>query len=198
VSFDGTSQYISLPTMNFSGLAQGFTTNFWFKYEPPNTGRRWQKIVDFGRGAGADNIVFSQYSSTLDASIELWNGNSKGYTLVSGGFPANTWIHYVWVVQKNTSSSSSSWKIYQNGELVKTATSMKYPVTASTSNYIAKSHWAADSYYAGKVDSFGVFMWPLQQADATLLFQSRAIKASYKSYCDPLLWSWSQSRSRPC
>jgi hypothetical protein len=166
ISFNGNQQYISLPRMDFSSLSSGFSFSFWFKNEAG--GNNWARIFDFGNGAGADNIAFSQYGSSTDTFLQLWASSTRSSAVVSQGFPLNAWSHYVWVVQRT--GSSSTWRVCLNGQLVLEVSYMLYPTSATNLNYIAKSNWN-DPYFLGKLDSFGIFQQPLDQPQAVMLFQ---------------------------
>ena len=79
-SFDGNGQYISFPTLDFSGLTAGFAFSFWFKDEGSGN---WAKVIDFGNGAGADNIVFGRRSGSRDAGAEIFHGGDSQSLVVT-------------------------------------------------------------------------------------------------------------------
>jgi hypothetical protein len=167
ISFNGNQQYISLPTLDFSSLSQGFSFSFWLKNEA--SGNNWARVFDFGNGAGVDNIAFSKYGSSTDIFLQIWASNVRSSAVIPKGFVSNTWFHYVWVVQRI--GSSSTWSIYQNGKLILEVSNQLYPTSAIRFNYIGRSNWG-DPFFLGKLDSFAIFKQPLQPVQAVTLFQS--------------------------
>ncbi len=165
----GNQQYLALEPLDFSSLPDGFSISFWFRHEPvAGIDSSSTKVFDFGNGPAADNIVFGRNGSTADAILRIYASLSEYHTeTIRNGFVANTWVHYVWVVQR--AGSLSNWTVYQNGVRVLQASKRYYPRAPTYLNYVGKSNWASEPYFAGKIDSFGVFQWPLQQAHAAIL-----------------------------
>ncbi len=178
-SFDSSlQQYVSLPALDFTGLSQGFSFSFWFKNEVTNNANtNFARIFDFGNGAGSNNILFGQYGTSNDAFMQIFTSNGNPSTSISQGFLLNTWFHYIWVIQRQSATSTlSTWRVYQNSKLVAELANMQYPTAATRLNYIARNHWN-QAWFKGKVDSFGIFQSPVQAGQVALLQGQAAILA---------------------
>jgi len=174
VRFNGTEQYISLEPLDFSSLLDGFSISFWFKHEPREgtNATNTTTIFDFSNGSGACNIAFGKTAFAPNATLLISASSSEWHTeTIQQGFPPYVWKHYVWVVQRT--GSLSTWRVYQDGVLVLQAKRRSYPRARTTLNYIGRSRLGFP-YFVGKMDSFGVFQWPLQQAHAAMLVGTKA------------------------
>ncbi len=126
------------------------------------------KVFDFGNGPSTDNIVFGRNGPSADAILRVYASPSEYHTeTIQQGFVANTWMHYVWVVQR--AGSLSNWTVYQNGVRVLQASKRYYPRAPTYLNYIGKSNWPEEPYFVGSIDSLGIFQWPLQPAHTAML-----------------------------
>jgi hypothetical protein len=177
LALSGVEQYLVLPAMDLSVLP-AFSISVWFKDEGSGAGA---KICSFSNGPTHDRLVMSKQGSTTDLSLVIGNGIGAGLVLdsfiLTGGFPLNTWVHYVWTAEKN--GTKSTWKLYQNGVLVSTALNKQYPITFSSLNYIGKSVLTSDAEFKGKVDSFMIVPFALQPGQISLLFQATSSIVSF-------------------
>jgi hypothetical protein len=171
-------QYVLLPPMDFTGLSRGFSFSFWFRHDAGVSENAHQaRVFDFGNGANVNNILFGKNQHSNDAVMCIYGSNSM-CTTISQGFVQYTWYHYVWVVQRTSATSTSStWRVYQNGKLVSETANAPYPSAATRLNYIGRNHWN-EAWFKGKVDSFGIFPSPIQSDQAALLM----LKGSPVSY----------------
>ena len=85
---------------------------------------------------------------------------------------AGVWTHVVWTISRSTpTATTGTHKAYINGVLKHTA-SGNFARIVCTSNYIAKSNFAADAGYVGSTDSLGIYPWVLGLSEATAVFES--------------------------
>lgn len=139
--FDGTNDYISCGTLSLD-FSQGITAEVVANFT--NTGT-WQRLFDFGNGAGSNNILFARYSSTNYLWFEIYNGGSSVSINTAGGIINNQTCHYVATV------NGSIAYVYRDGVLINSGTFTTVPTTISRTNcYIGKSNWA-DSYFQGDI-----------------------------------------------
>jgi hypothetical protein len=167
IALDGNQQYVSFPRQDFSILTRGFSFSFWVRHERDPNSYYWPEVFNFGNGPYSDNMFVGATGGSTGARFVILTGTwSEAY--IDQAFPPYTWIHYVWVVEKTGSNSLS--KIYQNGVLVSQVQNMQYPRTATSINNIGKSNWGEHTLFRGKIDSFGIYRWPLLQTNAIMLF----------------------------
>lgn len=71
--------------MNFPGqpFGKSFVASFYARFDDLQT-RQWQRVFDFGNGAGQDNIMCSQWVTTTDMVCGLLLGGTA-YTVVAPG-----------------------------------------------------------------------------------------------------------------
>jgi len=128
LSFDGTDDYVSVPSgVYFNG---DLTIECWVY---PRSFTNWERIIDFGNGAGSNNVLLA-------------------YTDGGSGYPAfyvegaqfdatqpiklNQWTHLAATLSGTTAT------IYINGIASGTATFSTPPVNVTRNNcYIGKSNW---------------------------------------------------------
>ncbi|GCA71347.1 hypothetical protein MiYa_02886 [Microcystis aeruginosa NIES-2519] len=60
LTFDGIDDYIQLPAAN-TDYSQGFTVEAWVQHQ---SWRFWSRIIDFGNGAGKNNIVLGNVGTS--------------------------------------------------------------------------------------------------------------------------------------
>ncbi len=149
LSFNGSNNYISLPSGTyFSGP---FTITSWVYVRSYNN---WSRLLDFGNGAGSDNVLFAISQGTSgDAYLESWNGGTRGFSLSSGApLPLNQWVFLV------GEANGQNATIYLNGQpWVTMATTFTATNVTRTMNYIAQSNWSADSYANASFDDIRIY-----------------------------------------
>ncbi len=129
----------------YTEFAVGLTMSIW-AYPARNT--VWSRLIDLGNGAGLDNIYMARRDNSQDLSFSLWSSGLKQAELIASGvlYPNQWGLYTVTVSGKNA-------KIYRNGALV---ASDVLPVGVSNLrrayNYIGRSNWSGDEYFAGKID----------------------------------------------
>ena len=134
--------------------------SFWFRSNGTADGGR---IFDFGNGDASYNIISYIHSGSLGFSVcNSYVDNI--FLIIVNNVNDNVWRHCVWVLDGTT------WRIYINGTLYSTRTSVKYPPNINrTNNYIGKSNWA-DLGYNGNIDDFRIYKEALTYEKVTMLF----------------------------
>ncbi len=134
LDFDGTPSYATLPSGTyFNG---DFTIEAWVY---PRAFTNWSRIIDFGNGAGSNNVLLSYTFGTSGAPGFYIGGAQFAATST---LPLNQWSHVAATFSKPTSSSTTgTGTIYINGVAAGTAT-MPVPANVTrTLNYVGRSNW---------------------------------------------------------
>ena len=149
VTLNGTSGHVRLPT-GFGSLTNGITLEVWVY---PTASGAWQRFFDMGNGPNSDNIVFARYSTNNDVYLQDYNGSTAGgYVYASGVLELNKWQQFVATIAPNGAAA-----IYKNGRLVASGNINPLANVVRTSNYIGRSDWSTDPYYAGSVDEAAIY-----------------------------------------
>ena len=169
LNFDGVNDYVDIGDFSLGG---SLTFEAWMQYD---SRAAWSRILDFGEnGASDDNIGFSLWSSTGKISFFVYLGNA--YTAVNdgdGGQTAygqvpidGTWIHVAATISGTAGSTSGTAKLYVNGNLVGTKTSMYVPALLTRKKqYLGKSNWSVDSYLDARMDEFRIWSYVRTQSE---------------------------------
>lgn len=153
LAFDGTDDYVSLPSGIVSSL-NNTTIESWFFY---NGGGNWQRVFDFGNGTGS-YIMFSPMptSSAPYPIFEMFNGADKQRVTANKTLITGKWYHVAVTVNGSTNTA----KMYLNGELAGENNSFTLrPSTlgVTTQNWLGRSQYNIDAYLNGKIDEFRIW-----------------------------------------
>lgn len=159
--FDGANSYLEFPSFKYSFLTSDFTIEFCIN--PAESGTRDVIFGDYGLGdyskkeIAAFNIERNSGSYT-DNRIRIY-ANSGGYDKSSTNciLPANTWTHVALVYSR----SAKTMKIYKNGSLVDTITSIDITsdklVGSSYKWRIGGDSRASNVRFNGKMSLFRIY-----------------------------------------
>jgi hypothetical protein len=119
-----------------------FTISVWIY--PMNVGS-YSRIIDFGNGSSADNIIFTiSYSNSSQPFFELFSGSNKVFQMTSSKpITLNQWQFLTSTI------NGTNARIYLNGTLVAELNFQSYirPFNIWRSScYIGKSNWASHGY----------------------------------------------------
>lgn len=144
-SFDGTTQYLELPSSPWQD-ATDFTWEGWVRWNGTVPGLGWQRVFDFG---------FSEYDYvmlTLDPNgdphplAELSrNGSKETGQQWTRTFPVGSWHHLV------LTGDDGEMRTYLDGEVVASWTTTTVPrdLGATPQNWLGRSMWSPDLYFNG-------------------------------------------------
>ena len=151
LDFDGSDDYISLPAaVYFNG---DFTIECWVY---PRSFGNWARIIDFGNGAGSNNVLLSYTYGTSGAPGFYVEGNQFA---ASQTLALNQWSHIAATLSGSTAT------IYING--IAAGTSV-FPVPANVIRnncYIGQSNWNGDAYADAVFDELRIWNTARTQAD---------------------------------
>ncbi len=146
-----TLGYATVPSdVYFDGPSCGFTVMVWLYLLGWSNA---QRIIDFGNGNDADNIMFMFGSGQLYFNTFSF---TTAYNLPQITVNLNQWMHIAATFNSGTIS------VYINGIL---ATSLQSAAFRSeilrTSNYVGKSNWPGDGLANSILDELKIFNKPL-------------------------------------
>lgn len=153
-----SSTFMSIPSMTYtfrdasSNPINGLTIAIVFNRS--TTVGTWERIFDFGNGAGADNILVARPGGAANTTvIEIYNAGS--IVLSQKVTTTDGVIQLLTIVVKNASTLSCS--MWVNG-VAQTPTIQNTGQTLAAltdktiaTNYIARSNWSADSYLSADI-----------------------------------------------
>ncbi len=161
----GNADHVLLPPRLGDGT--DFTFGGWVYW---NGGSNWQRIFDFGdrRDPGWDeskHMFLTPKSSSGVMRFSIKNGSTEQNLDYSGALPANTWTHVAVTISGNTG------KLFINGTPVATNTGMSLnPSALGTNwNYLGKSRFGNDPYFAGKLDDVQFLSYALTDTQIAAL-----------------------------
>ena len=152
-----SSQYLSTPTLpasiSFTGGVSTFTVS---SFNAPQTAQGWQRVFDFGSGQGSNNVMIGRYANTAGFYYEGWNGASGDETWTTTSPIVNGTNNVFEAVQQGGAVGNLTTVALYVAGTSQAATGQAgssqtwVPTSVNrTSNYIGRSNWAADNYFAG-------------------------------------------------
>ena len=143
LNLSGASQYLNLPLVatNFQTFAA------WVKW---NGGASWQRVFDFG--ADTEHWCFftpkngaGQMEFAITAAASVYVQNIQGATT----FPTNTWTHLAVALDGRQA------QLFLNGKTIGVNNSVNLLPSdiSATRAWVGRSQFAADAFFAGRVDS---------------------------------------------
>ncbi|MDL2241799.1 T9SS type A sorting domain-containing protein, partial [Bacteroidales bacterium OttesenSCG-928-L03] len=154
VNLNGTNAYIQLPN-NFIHQLSEFTISFFAKMTQKTSNQSWCRIFDFGSGTNS-YMFFTPFvgvnSDYMKFAIKV-NGAEQALT-INKSFPLNKWTHIAITLKGGKLS------VYQNGTEIASSTTITHRPydlgTSTTQNYLGKSQFSSDGYFAGGIDEFRI------------------------------------------
>ena len=152
VSFNrAASQYFSIPTslpmtwFNNSGVYSGLTIFVVAQYV--GTPGSYERFIDFGNGAGSDNLIVARNGTTNTWSGSIFDGGNTVGTCASP--VASDGMFHIFMVNFTNAASGMSTTLFIDdaSTVAATPTTSGTPITNRTTinNYIGKSNWP-DAY----------------------------------------------------
>jgi len=185
VIFNGSTYFnivgsLPLNWFNVSGNYNGFTLVVVAKYTNQPTSS-WESFLDFGNGAGIDNIFFSRYFGLQGITFDVYNGSTDitGNSALSVRFTEDYMFH-IYIVNVTNASSGSTYTIYRDNINIPSVTvTMSTPINNRTTvnNYIGKSNWNYNNLKA-YIREIIMFNTSLSSPQMTSMFQILTAKWS--------------------
>lgn len=171
-SFDGTDDHVALPAFNDS-FGSGMTIEFWAR---PTASRNYARFLDLGNGAPSDNILLYRADTSNNLNFGVFDGANSSNVTAVGAIINNEWHHYAVVL-----NSDRTVNVYRDGTALAVSGRLYMPNPVNrTLNYIGRSNWASDAYYAGGLDEFAIYDRSLTQTDIQAHYNARASAETYR------------------
>ena len=155
LQFGGSSGYVDLPD-GFADFSGGITVCAWANTA---TLANWARIVDFGNGAGVDNILLARRGTSDDVRWEFQNTASGSEGVDADGDPlivTGQWMHWAATCSPGPANGATM-RFYLDGVERAMQTGGSVPPTVTrTSNLIGDSNWANDAFFNGLMDEVRV------------------------------------------
>ena len=153
----------------------GWTFEFIVKV---NSREVWAKLIDWGNGADADNIILGYQADSSRLDFQVYN-SVRGPTANSAfGVVPNVvfgeWYHIAIVITPiSVSGFTSVWRAYLDGRLINTAQDMILPQSVRrNSALIGRSNWEwnNDGMFAANVDAIRVYDYALTAQQVAAIY----------------------------
>lgn len=148
LELDGLDDYVELPPMD-PDYANGFTVEAWVRYR---SFQCWSRIIDFGNGAGVDNIFFANWGTTNKLVFQVHRDEGARDITAAGVLETGTWMHLAATVDRYGNAA-----LYKNGQVLITGSIAVPRTVRRTRNYIGRSNWAQDGYFDGDMGEVRVW-----------------------------------------
>jgi hypothetical protein len=172
INFDGFADYVSLPLGPVMGTLSDATVATWVNF--PGTGGAWQRIFDFGTSNTAGYMFLCPRSNTsgpIRFAITPAAGAGESVLETSNSVPTDGWHH----VAVTIDSATMTVQIYVDGTVAASGTTATLPsdLGNTTQNWLARSQYAADAYFAGSLDNFQIYSRTLSPGEVRYLAGDR-------------------------
>ena len=151
VQLDSQDDFIDLPDLNLD-YSVGLTIEAWVRYASLNKLR----IIDFGNGSSAGDIVFGNKENTDTLFLNVGGGTVEA----PGVLKTEQWMHLAATVDGFGKAI-----LYKNGLPVATGTASVPPNIVRQNNCIGKNNWTSDDQQNGEIAEVRLWTLPRTQVE---------------------------------
>lgn len=187
LNFDGVNQYVELPE-GYTSFRQGFTVTFWAY---PTAVKSWARFIELGNGPQNNNLLLAREGTTNNLTFKSFDGDLEGaHVIAEDAIKLNRWQFFAATVD-----SDGNVKVYKNGDIAAAGKSSIPFGGQRTRNYIGRSNWDHDDYYAGYMDDIRIFNYKLDENEVAGIYDSeRRLLHNWKLDDQPA-WQWNDDSS---
>ncbi len=156
MKFDGVNDCVSLPEINYD-LSKGMSVEAWVWYD---SFQSWSRIIDFGNGAGNENILLANDGSSNTLHFGVYRQSTEQSVRATGALETKKWIHLA-----ATIDASGMATLYKNGERIQTGRVHLPNNLRRTINYIGRSNWSSDRFFHGQITDVRIWNTARTQAE---------------------------------
>ena len=172
IDLDGAGDYLNFGTTAVVNTSSAFSISTWFKLDDWQGGYPGICLLKTG---GTNGFVVSVSQTSTYAGV--WFGSSSGFS----GFSTNDsslastiasgWHHLVLTYDGVSATSASSFKVYIDGTLYNSNTSVSIG-SCPNNNNIGLGHNASITYLDGLMDEFALYNFELTSANVDYLYNA--------------------------
>lgn len=145
--FDGKNDFVDLGEFELGG---NLSFESWIYADRIHDA--YSRIFDFGNGAEEDNILLSLDEGTGRLLFLVRENDLISESIITTNpIPEKEWIHVAATIEGTTG------KIYINGEEAASGEILSPEVKTRSLQYLAKSNYASNKYFDGKIDEFRIW-----------------------------------------
>ena len=185
LDFDGSSNYLTIPSTNFAGSSGEVSYSFWLNpdtYTHPSSNDYGYILsgVDLAAGgiAMSEGATFAAANGTLSAGMVYYFDGGSVY-IATSALTENVWSHVALVF-----NSGGEIKSYVNGQLDTTLSSITTPYKSTFQN-IGK-FYNSTHYLNGKFSNFAVFNQAISAEDVKYLYNGGTPQTNISF--EPISW----------
>jgi len=172
VNFDGFADYVELPIGPVMSSLSNATVATWVDFSA--TSGSWVRIFDFGNSSTTGYMFLCPRGGTnapMRFAITPAGGSGESIIETPGSLPTDGWHHVAVVIDSATMTVA----IYVDGEVAGSGATTTLPpaLGATTQNWLARSQYAADGYFAGSLDDFVIYSRALSAGEVRYLAGDR-------------------------
>jgi len=147
LSFDGVDDYVDITDFSLGGEV----TALGWVY--PTAHQSWQRLLDFGNGAGANNfLVVASRETTGNPAFHIYIGDVPYNANSPDPISLNTWHFLVGVL------GGGRVKLYVNSVLkADVAGPPGLNTLTRVNSWIGRSNWVGDAYFKGMIDEVCIY-----------------------------------------
>ncbi len=171
IQFDGFAEYVELPigSLIASLRSATFSTRILFD----GTGGTWQRAFDFGTGGTVYMFLTPNNGATNSPRFAITTSAGGGESMVTApsGLTPGQWHHIAVVID----ADSMMLTLYVDGQAVDSTETGTLPADLgqTTQNWLARSQYTADPYFAGSLDEFRIYDRALSPGEVRYLAGDR-------------------------
>jgi len=171
LDFESTQgNYVDLPD-GMANFTNGITVAAWVKYESYSN---WNRIIDFGNGAGNNNIVLARRGGEPNGRWEVFNtaGGTETHDFSNNPLLNGQWYHVAATIAPGATNASVS-TVYINGVPYDTKYDSTVPPNVTrVNNFIGESNWGGDDFLDGIMDELLVYNRALGAGEVRALYNA--------------------------
>jgi len=172
INFDGFADYVELPIGPAMGTLSSATVAMWVDFSAASGS--WVRIFDFGNSSTTGYMFLCPRGSTsgpMRFAITPAGGTSESIIETSRQLPTDDWHHVAVVID----SATMTVDIYVDGEVAGSGATETLPADlgATTQNWLARSQYTADAYFAGSLDDLMIYSRTLSPGEIRYLAGDR-------------------------
>ncbi len=172
LQFDGIDDDVVLPIGNLIGTTTSCTVATWVNLNTGNSGS-WERVFDFGTSSTAGYMFLSPRQSTNGTMrFAITTGTNTGESGVNSPTNLPAGWHHVAIIIDGTAKTI---QLCRDGEVVASGPTAVIPkdLGKTTQNWLGRSQWSSDAYFAGILDDFRIYTRALSTGEVRYLAGDR-------------------------